>query len=154
MRPIKPVFAAIFASGVALAWGQAQPPEPARTLSDANAPTTQPDVASDAAVRAGRNDHPVPRMNFVDEPIASASKEDDGAKAIVEALNADASLKDSKITVQPMDDGAILLTGSSMTRAQAKRAGEVAAGKAGEGKVVNVIRDSEAYVMEAPAPAA
>ena len=57
--------------------------------------------------------------------------------AIVEALNAEPSLKDSKITVQPDGDN-VLLTGVAQTREQVQRASEIAS--AGGAKVVNVIR--------------
>ena len=89
-----------------------------------------------------------PQVTFVQEPIASASKQDDRAKAIVDAMNADASLKDSKITVQPGDDGSITLTGATMTEAQVKRAGEIAAAANGDGKVINTILPSEPPVAQ------
>ena len=145
MKPISLAIASVFIGAAAsLAAAQTDQGSTATTLSNANAPTTTPDVGADAAVRAGHNAQPVPGMVFVQEPVASASKDDDNAKAIVEALNGDASMKDSKITVQPTSEGTITLTGSTMTKAQAKRAAEVATAQVGEGKVVNAIRDSEA----------
>src|SRR5207245_5884887 len=89
------------------------------------------------------------QLTFVPEPIASAAKLDgpdaELVKSIVSSLNSEPSLKDSKITVQTEQDTAnVILTGVTMTRAQAKRAAEIVAAQAGEGKVVNAIRDSEA----------
>ena len=84
-----------------------------------------------------------PPANLVDEPVASVSRSDDLANAIAQALNADASLKSAKITVQPDEAGVILLTGSALTEVQRLRASQVAASQAGEGKVVNTIATDE-----------
>lgn len=92
-----------------------------------------------------------PPAGLVDEPVASVSRDDALANAIAQALNADASLKHSKVTVQPGEGGAILLTGSSLTEAQRLRATQIATEHAGEGKVVNTIAHDENLV---PAPAA
>ena len=76
------------------------------------------------------------------DPIASASKADGPdaqLSAIVQALNGEASLKSSKITVQ-IDDGHVLLTGTAENEAQVKRASEIATANAGDSKVVNVIQ--------------
>jgi hypothetical protein len=90
---------------------------------------------------------PQPPANLVSEPVASASRTEgadaDLAKAIVDALIADSSMKHSKITVQPGDGGVITLTGVTLTRAQAKRAAEIATAHAGEGKVSNAIQAEE-----------
>ena len=87
-----------------------------------------------------------PSMRFVQEPIATATKAQGAdaelADSIVKALDADPSMKDSKITVQP-DKGTVFLTGATLTRAQKKRAGEIAIAQAGQDKVVNVILDDE-----------
>lgn len=112
-------------------------------MSNANVPDTKPDVNSSAVSASGKKQAPSPPMNFADEPIASASTTQ-GADAqmldgIVKALNADASLKDAKITVQP-DEGNVLLTGRALTGAQKQRATQIAAAQAGERKVVNVIQ--------------
>ena len=148
MKRIPYLAALVVAGAASMAAAQTDPAATSNTLSNANTPTARPDISSDAAVRAGRNPHAVPAMQFVPEPTASSSKtqgpDAERAKAIVDALNADASLKDSKITVQPTEDDTITLSGATMTRAQAKRAGEIAAAQAGEGKVINAIRDSEA----------
>jgi osmotically-inducible protein OsmY len=75
------------------------------------------------------------------EPIASTTiPAGDGADAallesITQALNADATLKDTKITVQ-MDDDHVLLTGATTTPELVKRAGSIAAQQAGDQKVV------------------
>ena len=88
---------------------------------------------------------PQPMANPVNEPVASVSRSDDVADAIAQALNADASLKHSKVTVQP-DDNSILLTGATMTEAQRLRAGQIAASKAGGLPVVNTLASSEVVV--------
>ena len=72
----------------------------------------------------------------------SAAPAAENLNAIVQALNADASLKDSKITVQPDGDN-VLLTGVAQTREQAQRATEIATAAAGGGVVVNVIRSGK-----------
>lgn len=94
-----------------------------------------------------------PPAGLVDEPVASVSRQDDVANAVAAALNADASLKHSKITVQP-DEGTILLTGSSLTEAQRMRATQIASQHAGEGKVVNTIAHDENVVAVPSTPTA
>ena len=86
---------------------------------------------------------------FVGEPVASAAS---GAEAdaqrlnpIVEALNADASLKGSKLTVVP-DGETLVVTGVTVTRDQMKRAVEIATTGAGEGKVANAIQTEELVI--------
>jgi hypothetical protein len=78
------------------------------------------------------------------EPVASAwsslAPASDSISAIVAALNAEASLKDAKITVQP-DGNNVLLTGVAQTREQVQRASEIAA--AGGAMVVNVMRSAK-----------
>ena len=77
------------------------------------------------------------------DPIASSSRAEgegaDVANAIVQALNADASLKDSKITVQPEKDY-ILLTGVAPSQQEMRKATEIATAAAGGLQVVNVIQ--------------
>lgn len=92
-----------------------------------------------------------PPANLVAEPVASVSRADDRANAIVQALIADASLKHSKITVAP-DEANILLTGTTLTEAQKMRATQIATQHAGEGKVVNTISHDE-NVIAVPAVA-
>jgi len=90
--------------------------------------------------------HDVPRMTYVPEPTASASKTEgaDGAlgNALVEAMNADASLKGSKLTVQP-ENGKVTITGVTMTAAQKKEAVGIAEAKVGAGNVIDAIRNSD-----------
>ena len=90
---------------------------------------------------------PTPGPTYVVEPVASTSKSEglDGqlATSIAESLAADSSLAGSKLTVQPIEDGVILLTGVSRTRAQAKRALEIASQQAGEGSVATAIQVEE-----------
>ena len=83
--------------------------------------------------------------DLVSEPVASAAKLDgpgaEFVKSIVDSLNAEPSLKNSKITVQAEDDtGNIVLTGATMTPDQVKKATEIASAQAGEGKVVNAMQ--------------
>ena len=93
---------------------------------------------------------PLPPAGLVEEPVASVSRSDAVADAIAKDLNADASMKHSKITVQP-DESGILLTGSTMTDAQTRRAMQVATTHAGQGKVSSGILSSE-IVLWAPPP--
>ena len=91
---------------------------------------------------------PTSGPTYVAEPIASVSKSEglDGqlATSIAQSLAADSSLNGSKITVQPIEDGVILLTGVSRTKAQAKRALEIAMQQAGgEGTVTTAIQVEE-----------
>ena len=87
-----------------------------------------------------------PLANQVDEPAASVSKSDDRANAIAQAINADALLKHSKITVQADENNVILLTGSASTEAQRLQATKIAVAQAGEGKVVNTIAADEMVI--------
>ena len=84
---------------------------------------------------------------YVAEPVASTSKSEglDGqlASSIAASLAAESSLNGSKITVQPIEDGVILLTGVTPTKAQAKRALEIATEHAGEGTVATAIQAEE-----------
>jgi osmotically-inducible protein OsmY len=119
---------------------------PGTTLTDSNVPTTTPDETAAAARASGHNPHDVPQMTYVSEPTASASKTEgaDGelAKAVVDEMNADPSLKGSKITVQPEQDK-VTLSGVTVTMDQAKKAGQIAASKVGAGNVTNAIRNSD-----------
>ena len=128
MRPVPTLIAAAFAAGT-MSFAAAE-------VDTSHTQTTPAQIASDA-----------PPTSFVEEPIASASKQDDRANAIVQALNADPSLKNSKITVQPGEDGSILLTGAANTIDQSKRAGDIARQANGDGTVVNVILPSGPQVV-------
>src|SRR6185437_11477968 len=132
----------------AQATGQGNAPGPAENAArtTAGSADTRADVTSQAVSNAGRKRAASPEMAFVQEPVATATKAEGtdaqlGA-AIVKALDADPSLKNSKITVQP-DKGTVTLTGAALTRAQKQRAGEIAMAQAGQGKVVNIILDDE-----------
>src|ERR1043165_1373291 len=75
-------------------------------------------------------------------PIASTTSSGGDAatlEAIAQALNADASLKDTKITVQADGDN-ILLTGAAQSKEQVQHAGEIANASANGAQVVNVIQ--------------
>lgn len=93
---------------------------------------------------------PLPPAGLVEEPVASVSRSDTVADAIAQELNADASMKHSKVTVQP-DEGTILLTGSTLTDAQTRRAIQVATSHAGQGKVSSGILSNE-IVLWGPPP--
>lgn len=84
-----------------------------------------------------------PPAGLVGEPVASVSRDDPVAGTIARALNAEPSLKSSKITVQPDENGVILLTGATMSEAQKIRATEIARAHAGEDKVVNTLAHDE-----------
>jgi hypothetical protein len=115
-------------------------------MTTAGSADARPDVTSQAVSDSGRKRAASPEMPFVQEPIATATKAQGTdaqlGDAIVKALDADPSLKDSKITVQP-DKGTVTLTGATLTKAQKQRAGEIAIAQAGQGKVVNIILADE-----------
>jgi len=81
--------------------------------------------------------------NYVSAPIASSFKADgpqaEQMNTLVQALNGEASLQGSKITVQIDETGSVLLTGATDSQEQADRAAHIATSQAGEGKVVNAI---------------
>jgi osmotically-inducible protein OsmY len=80
---------------------------------------------------------------LADEPIATsltgAAADDEIIKGVVAALNQDASLKGSKITVSN-DQGVVTLTGVADNEQQSQKAAQIALAKAGDGNVVNVIQ--------------
>jgi len=132
---------------------------PGQTLSQANVPTATPDSVSQGARAAGANPHDVPQLTFVQEPTASAAKLDgpdaELVKSIVDSLNAEPSLKNTKITVQTeQDTGNVILTGATMTPEQVKKAGEIVTAQAGAGKVVNAILSDWHPSQALPAPTA
>lgn len=87
-----------------------------------------------------------PAHDLAAEPVASVSRPDDTANAIAQALSADPELKGSKITVQPDENGTVLLTGVTRTWAQMRKAVSVATGRVGEGKVANAITTEEVFI--------
>lgn len=109
---------------------------------DTAAPTAE-------SIRVSQPDNPIPKPpeGLVAEPVASLSRADgpdaERLDALVQALNADESMKHSKITVAPEANGGVLLTGVTLTTAQATRALEIATGQAGEGKVTTAIQASD-----------
>ena len=92
-----------------------------------------------------------PPAGLVNEPIASVSRDDPLAGTIAQALNAEAALKNAKITVQPDESGVILLTGATMSEAQKIRATEIARSHAGDDKVINTLAHDE-NVIRVPDP--
>ena len=103
-----------------------------------------------AAPLAYSQSAPQAPASLADAPVASVARQDDLANSIAQALSADATLKNSKITVQ-LDDNAILLTGATSTDAQRRKAAQIATSQAGEGKVVNAIMTDE-ILLYAPPP--
>ena len=103
-------------------------------------------AAPGVVLAAARTAAPLPSLPFVNEPIATATKAQGSdaqlADSIVKALDADPSLKDSKITVRAAK-GKVWLTGATLTRAQRQDVGRIAAAHAGEGKVVNAVLDDQ-----------
>ena len=93
-------------------------------------------------------------VQYVQEPVASVSTttgpDAPTALAIAQDLNADPSLKNSKVTVQPVEGG-ITLTGTAQTYEQMRKIVAVATARAGVEKVANAILTPEA-IMPAPAP--
>jgi osmotically-inducible protein OsmY len=102
-------------------------------------------AAGAVSVAVAQTPAPAPAMSFVQEPVATPAKPDDQlVNSIVETLNSDASLKNSKITVQmEPETGNVILTGSAMTKAQRQKAAELATAQAGEGKVINAIQTAQ-----------
>ena len=97
---------------------------------------------------------PETSVKLADEPVASAlsgqSAADDAiVKSLVDALNNDASMKGSKITVSN-DKGVAYLTGTTQTEQQARQAAQLAAASAGEGNVVTVIQPAKMTYMKPP----
>jgi hypothetical protein len=94
-----------------------------------------------------------PPANLVSEPVATASAASgsvaEAANPIVQALNAEASLKGSKLTVVP-DGEVVFLTGVTLTRDQMKLAMQIAAAQAGEGKAANAIQPQELVIVTDP----
>jgi osmotically-inducible protein OsmY len=82
---------------------------------------------------------------MVNEPVASPMKgnpDDQLLNGVVQALNNDASMKNSKISVQT-DNGVVMLRGATLTREQREKATDIAVAQAGDGNVVNAIQDDE-----------
>jgi len=87
---------------------------------------------------------------LANEPVATAltgaAADDEIIKGVVAALNEDASLKGSKITVST-DKGVVTLTGVADNEQQAKKAVQLAEAKAGDGNVVNIIQSAKMSYM-------
>jgi osmotically-inducible protein OsmY len=84
---------------------------------------------------------------IIEEPAAStlggASKDQELANDLVQALNADASLKGSKMTVQPENgdqQGTVWITGVAKSEDQLKRVSEIAAAHAGGMGIANLVQ--------------
>ena len=140
-RSLRTLIAALFAVGPAAAIAQADPAAPPGAPAQAPA-ATAPAPAAPAPSKSAQA--------YVEEPVASVSRDSgpnaDAANAIMQALNADPSMKPSKITVQAEESG-ILLTGVTSTNAQRERALQMATQHAGEGKVSNALTSEELVVI-------
>jgi osmotically-inducible protein OsmY len=102
-------------------------------------------AAGGISLASAQNANPAASMNFVQEPVASATKQgsrDQVVTSIVNALNGDASLQHSKISVQS-DQGTVILTGVTLTQAQKKQAVQIAASQAGPTKVVDAMQSDD-----------
>ena len=92
-------------------------------------------------------------LKYADEPVASAAtaaaNDDMIVKSLVDALNKDAALKGSKITVST-ENGVATLVGTAQTEQQSREAGQIAAMSAGEGNVVNAIQPAKITYMKPP----
>ena len=161
MKSVPYIVAALLAAGATqqvLAQQQGEPQQqgqqqaPADDLST-EAPTVPyvpPWIPKDEAVPAshregGRNLVPGEPLTYVPEPAATASRTTgmDGelAVGIAQEISADPAMKDAKITVQPIEDNNILLSGNAQNREQVQRAAEIATAHAGKGMVVNTVLD-------------
>jgi hypothetical protein len=91
---------------------------------------------------------------FVNEPVASVTANPNAPTTAIDAiandLNAESSLKGSKITVQA-DNDIVYLTGAAKTEMQRIKASQIAVKHAGDGKVVNAIVGEE-VVISVPDP--
>ena len=121
-------------------------PSGAYRMTNSNVPSTTWDVNAYAMSKSGKSKTQAPDVPFVEAPVATAAKADpeEAVSSIVQALNADASLKNSKVTVSSeADSGTIYIVGAALTRAQKDRIGQIAMQQAGEGKYVNAVLDDE-----------
>ena len=109
-------------------------------------------AAAAPAIQPVTTPEPKGPENLVAEPTASAYRADgpdaERMKPIIDALNAEPSLKASKITVSP-DQDVVYLTGVTNTDAQRKKAMEIATQFAGEGKVANAITTEQVVITAA-----
>jgi hypothetical protein len=141
--------AAVLAAG-AVHHTFAQAPADDPTAEAPTVPYVPPWIPKGGAVPAeqregGRNLAPGAPLTYVPEPAATPSRTTglDGelAASIAAEITADPAMKNAKITVQPIEDNKILLTGSAQDPQQVRRAGEIAKAHAGEGLVVNAVLD-------------
>ena len=113
-------------------------------------------VAATAAAFAGAQ-APANAPAYVNEPIASVAagtQANERSTAIVQALNSDAALKGSKITLTQDGEDLVFLTGVTVTRDQMKRAMDIAGSQAGQGKVANAMTTEELVVTSNAPPQA
>jgi len=134
------------------------PADASAAVNSAAAAPTEP-AAPSAALQVDANAPvPQPPANLIDEPIASAFRTDNAPEAervkpIVDALNADASLKASKIVVVP-DKDVITLVGVTVSDAQRRRAVEIAGSHAADAKVASALTTQQLVVNQPAAPPA
>ena len=154
---MKPVQRALVAAIAALALPVAYAEDTAPAPQAQSAPPPAAEASASPAIPAAQNPQvdasvpiPQPPANLVEEPTASAFRTDNAPEAervkpIVDALNADASLKASKIVVVP-DQEVITLVGVTVSDAQRKRAMEIAASQAGGAKVANALTTQQLVI--------
>ena len=160
MKPIARALAAAIAAiavPVALAQNTPSAPPPGATAADS---TTASADSGAAATLQVNSDVPVPKppANLIEEPIASAFRTDNAPEAervkpIVDALNADGSLKASKIVVVP-DKDVITLVGVTVSEAQRKRAIEIASAHAADAKIASSLTTQQLVLNQPAAQAA
>jgi osmotically-inducible protein OsmY len=91
---------------------------------------------------------------YADEPVATAmsgksAADDMIVKSLVEALNNDASMKGSKISVSN-DSGLAVLRGTTQTEQQVRQAEQLAAASAGEGNVIVSLQPAKISYFKPP----
>jgi len=156
MEPTIRTIAALAAAGAAcIAFAQTNPtghtidyniaaPSGPWRMTNSGVPSTTWGVNAYALSQSGRVKTPAPEVPFVAAPVATPVKADGDTlvNAVVQALNADASLKNSKVTVSN-DNGTVFVMGATLTHAQKEKIGQIVMQQAGEGKFFNGVLDDE-----------
>lgn len=146
MNPtLRCLVALAFATGSTFAAAQAQPQQP-----QPQQPQPQPQAQAQPQSPAPRNRE----VQFSEQPVAStANNGGEGAgtvNPIAQAIAADDGFRESKITVQAVEEGHVLLTGVTTTRQLMDRAIDIARRQAGDGQVVNALTVEEFALVQAP----
>lgn len=130
------VAAALFAGAAAIATAQA----PGPTIPNTTHPTSGANPQASSEVQ----------RNHVEEPVASVAsgipaERVQAAQGLVEALNADASLKGSKLTVVPEENG-VLITGVTPSLRQMAQVVNTATQQSGGTDVKHAISTEEVVI--------